>query len=567
VPTVAVQPIAAEIAFENLRVYSAVGTELELPYYHALLLYTADWGLDLLSKQCLNLRQMSAVVSLCRSLLRAQVGGGGGGGTERTATKAAASELADQTAKLRQEAILRPLGAIVEVFMDQHEWAMVKRLLAFTHHVMSDGKVDGYSRLGQPAHSCLQEVARLMAVALSATKKLQTYALQAIANKELNRQRALEARALREAKGLSPAALRDQPLPWNFVADIAKECYDYGLKSDAMIKICPPARGLAEVTSTTLVGLRTLLSVTPGTRQNGLCSNLSCVAMQSGYFPPLKYVIHAHSYGHRHVLILPETNAHGRFWSDLWMMPSKFYEASVPLYAKIASQFLFSQIRVSGLYFTMVGFGWAGPVAQCLACLSPPADTLACVTFGSPAALSVAKGAPTPTAAHAHYLLDVDLVPHLIGCATVPYARAAIMGVLEGSGCLCPTPPTKKQLFSTSLYQYYGGQNITVLAAAPKEGGSPCHRHGASSVGRRLLRCARSSNAILLGDPSSLFGRRVGGVAGLAAQGQRGAGSFLAHDRRPRQQTALAVRPSRKPFSCARRTPGRNSNGVLKEQS
>lgn len=421
----------------------AVHSEVALPTFVALLAYAAFQGLT--EKASLSLRQSVDVDNFIKTVypvLSALV--------ESTAHPVPSLDEQPQHAvwiSLKSEPCLEATASIIIVMMDITQWAMVKRLVAYTHHVLCEGRVDGYARLTQPAHPCLGEVAHTMRAALAAVAKFQWHAKRSIDAKKEDRQRALESRSKREAFGFTKSALTGSsqgPLP--LILHACKESHEVCLRTDNR---CTPSIHPATLFSTTtLSGLRTLLACA----QPKTFASLSNVVVQSGFFPPFKYSVVPFAYGHRHIVVVPDTQCIGVYWSKLWMAPSgKYFESNVPLFAKIAAQYIYSQLRFTHLFFSVVGFGMAGPIADCLMQLIPAADAQVLITLGSPACYSNPKGTPVPCAT-VHAVLEDDIVPHLIGCGPLPHIRARFIGRLEGLGAVLPFPPSKRQLQSAALY-------------------------------------------------------------------------------------------------------------------
>jgi hypothetical protein len=434
----------------------AVYTETALPTFAALLAYAAFQGL--MEKSSLSLRQSVDVDNYIRTVYPIL--------STFVMNSAPLPPLDEQPQdpvwlSLKAENCLETTAHMIIVMMDVTQWAMVKRLVAYTHHVVCEGRVDGYARLTQPAHPCFDEVAHTMRAALNAVANFQRHAKRSMEAKREDRQRATEARSKREASGFTRSSMSGRTqAPLALLLHAAKALHEASLRTDN--RCVPSLRPVTSFTTTSLTGLRTLLACAAPKS----FSALSNIVVQSGFFPPFKYSVVPFAYGHRHIVIVPDTQCVGAFWSKLWLSPSaKFFESNAPLYAKIAAQFIFSQLRFSHLFFSVVGFGLAGPIADCLIQLIPAADAQVLIALGSPACYSNPKGVPVSCAA-VHAVLEDDLVPHLMGCGPLPHIRSRIIGRMEGLGAILPFPPSKRQLQSVALYGRHHGvvdSVVTVL--------------------------------------------------------------------------------------------------------
>lgn len=440
-----------------MRVYEmcvATHTESSLPAFGALLVYAAQQGL----MEALSMRQsadvnnfLNAVVPLLSKL------------AFDTKPLPPLDEQPQHEAwqSLRSEAALTAVSDMTVVLMDTTHWNIVKRLVAYTHHVVCEGRVDGYARLTQAAHPCLEELARMMRAAMRAVDKFQYYAKRSMDQKKDDRIRVIEARNKRENGGYNKMSLSGKPeVPLALLLHAAKECLEVSLRLD--VRATPHIRALSGAFhASTLTGLRTLLAAAPPKS----FGNLATIAVQSGFFPPFKFATLPFLHGHRHVVIVPDTQCLGLYWSRLWLSPTaKYFESTVPLYAKVAAQYIANQVRFSHLFYSVVGLGMAGPIAECLMQLIAAADGQVLITLGSPATFSNPKGLPA-TCIAAHVALEDDLTPHLLGCVAMPHLRARYIARLEGLGVMLPFPPTKRQLQSVALYhRYVGGfQNVVVI--------------------------------------------------------------------------------------------------------
>ncbi|CUG81134.1 Hypothetical protein, putative [Bodo saltans] len=237
--------------------------------------------------------------------------------------------------------------------------------------------------------------------------------------------------------------------PLALILHAAKEVHEVCTRTDN--RCTPNIRPVTSFSTTTLTGLRTLLACAPPKS----FASLSHIVVQSGYFPPFKFNTMPFAYGHRHVVVVPDTQCVGLYWSKLWLAPAgKYFESNVPLYAKIAAQYIYSQLRFTHLFFSVVGFGMAGPIADCLIQLIPASDAQILITLGSPATYSNPKGTAVPCAT-IHAVLEEDLCPHLIGCGPLPHLRSRFIGRMEGLGAILPLAPSKRQLQSVALYSRY----------------------------------------------------------------------------------------------------------------
>lgn len=437
-----------DVASEAYAIHALLYLETELPFFVAFLSLLAH-ELSLAKSSSLTMRQAAdadGFQSHTRHILSQYL-------FDRDVTDGNEQEYEANDAaiwkQLKAEGYLTTVAAAATVLMDTGYWGYAKKLLAMTHHVACEGKVDGYARIQQPAHSCLKEVALTMRAAYQAVAKFQASAKRSMESKKTEQHRSTEARRKRESSSLNKSMLFGKPVPTLLALRGAKECHEVSLRHDVIFM--PPVKPLDEFSSSSICGLRALLSAANPKTTSALCA----VALQSGYFPPVKYAVLPFAYGHRHLVVVPDTHCVGLFFSSLWSTPSKMYDTNVPLYAKIAAQYIFSQVRFTHLFFSVVGFGWAGPIAQALMLLAPSSEMQVLMTFGSPSAFSNPKGVAAH-AVHTHYVLHEDLTPRLFGCTLVPHIRQRLLGRLEGLGALLPYTPSKRQLTSLSLFGYYG---------------------------------------------------------------------------------------------------------------
>lgn len=426
-----------DVATENFEIHAELYADTETPWQIALLLFCAHWGNCM--KEELPKKQWADQERF-----------------RDAATKIQASLIAEQKGMLRGEWFVALTAPIATTLMDHTEWHKAHCLLAFGHHVLSDGKVDGNVKAGEPALPVLKEAAYTMKCAVKACRRLQMRQRRRQAIRESEKLRQIEARQKREVNSVNRANLCKQPMPPDELVTAAKYCAELAAnpKSHATpgLSLWFTSSGETSQYRNKLHGLRVLLNVAPVRKTPRLCALL----VYSGHFPPIRWAEVPHVRGLRYIVIVPDCQSIGAYWHKHWLAPARFGDTVVPLYVKVGAAFLFSQFRFTYLFFTVVGFGWAGPIAECLASLVPIEESQALITFGGPCVFQSAK-AMSPMG-HAHVVHEDDLVPRLIGAIRVPQLKARLLSKLDSLGAILPCPPTRRIMTHISNYQHYGSR-------------------------------------------------------------------------------------------------------------
>ena len=424
-----------DVATENFEMHQELYDDTETPWQIALLLFCAHWGNC--TKETLTKEQWSDVERF-----------------RDASTKIQASLISEQKGMLKGEWFVALTGPVAGLLMDYAEWQKAHCLLAFGHHVLSDGKVDGNVKAIEPSLPCMKAPAYTMKCAVKGCRRLQQRQRRRIAIRDAEKQRQIEARKKREINSVTRANLVNNPLPPESLVTAAKYCAE--LATNPRSIATPPlvqwfqSNGDVSSYRHKLYGLRTLLSVAPIKKTPRLVS----LVVFSGYFPPIRFAEVPHTPGIRYIVIVPDTACLGAFWHKHWLAPSRFGDTFVPLYAKIGAAYLYSQFRFTYLFFAVVGFGWASPIAQCLASLIPIEESQTLITFGSPCTFASVK-AMSPMG-HAHVIHEDDLVPRMVGAIRLPQLKMRLLSKLDGLGAILPCPPTKRIMTGVCNYHHYG---------------------------------------------------------------------------------------------------------------